>query len=1215
MGDNNVPAFKANTYYNWDNSDPDAIVILNRGTEYEFDVTNDIISFNTSNSIDSSTGSFTVTLDNKDDHLVNRFNNSRVKKMSSIEIFAKPLNSFKSKTNSTTSTTVQIPAEVNGKPPTLNSMFELVYGKELTPDSKDDLKQQFSVLNSGRVAPVQTGQLDLLALKKAGIQVVINPPGQTENVDILFFPLESQGAKLSAEDEVESTISISGNDKIIFRDEFYLRFTMNEVTLTTALQQYITVSQTQQKISLPADWDAPLGDRIRSAPLKFAMPSGMYERIFYGVVVNISVQTSPGSGIQVVMNGEGIGYWLKISYINTKPGGFETSFTGQDLTAFSTRFTELKALDVFRRLLSASTDIPTVANFNVGTAATSAEYLIAIGKDSKPMLDATGSPLRGGAGPNGESDQPVVNQKGLTSTQRLNDLELKRAKIWEGVGVSFPSTTATFIRNEQETKVIGIGDKFTGPPQNPRWGEWAALYRRYVAEGENNNIKKAKKQADRKKYIDSSSGEPEEVRKSEIAKYDKDIEALASANKALVKKLAELQDKEHMGGIPQIRLQLAALQTTKSTVNATIGRDLSEGRKSFLKQTGIIDHWKQIFSTLVLEVLDDDVFLENVFPYKYLMSSPTSSLEGDYVSKETIGRQIADFLQYEFYFDTNGHFVLKAPFFNMSYDQDNAMYTIEDDQVVNFSCNDTIDGLINRITVTGDFRAAPGAEPLITQNIFQDLRLIRDFGFHAKQIGELHYLQSTADCRDFGISMMSRNNMKLFNASVTIQGRPGIRLGTPVYFKPRDTVYYIKDISHEFSTGGQYTTTLGLIAGRRMVTGFKSTKTIRKFTLTPITTSYDKNKAKTVTASAITAANDDGVIDHYILSDGFNTESAAEYRAAAGIRDSEQALAQDGDALIGLNSGQANRVFILRNKYIIIDHYNPAFVGLVVDENSGAISDINQANYEYFNELNQSKIPQDSAFGNLDEPIRIAVTKYIKDKFDIFKASYAEEIKDREEAKEFRKRYSKGITDENAGRTFTIGARRDFITFFLREAAAEISNIGAETFGNVSPSKPTESESNKKTIGAASNIFNLLIAAIDRNGLYKKFTDDAGREVPGYQDYGLTLIYLDNQAKINNILNTDDTVNSNAKSAKNKKSNQNTVSASNAKSLSGAYSPDAKAFDALIQAKFEPFASTIKSTSKTVGGSLNSETKTPKAIGEIKPGTTPMPTPVRIVKR
>ena len=46
--------------YNYDHANPSAYIVLNRGTKDELDISNDLISFNTTNSIDSSSGNFTV---------------------------------------------------------------------------------------------------------------------------------------------------------------------------------------------------------------------------------------------------------------------------------------------------------------------------------------------------------------------------------------------------------------------------------------------------------------------------------------------------------------------------------------------------------------------------------------------------------------------------------------------------------------------------------------------------------------------------------------------------------------------------------------------------------------------------------------------------------------------------------------------------------------------------------------------------------------------------------------------------------------------------------------------------------------------------------------------------------------------------------------------------------------------------------------------------
>jgi len=53
--------------------------------------------------------------------------------------------------------------------------------------------------------------------------------------------------------------------------------------------------------------------------------------------------------------------------------------------------------------------------------------------------------------------------------------------------------------------------------------------------------------------------------------------------------------------------------------------------------------------------------------------------------------------------------------------------------------------------------------------------------------------------------------------SVTIPGRPEMRLGYPIYMEHRDSFHYVRSINHSFDYGGSFTTTLSLQTERRKV--------------------------------------------------------------------------------------------------------------------------------------------------------------------------------------------------------------------------------------------------------------------------------------------------------------------------------------------------------------------------------------------------------------
>ena len=1163
-------ALPAGNLYNFDNTNPSAYVVLNRGTEHELDITNDLISFNTSNSIDSSTGNFTVVLDNKNDHLVNRFNYSKIKKMSSIEIFAAPLEpalNNGNNGNSGATTSVPIPQTINGVVPTLKSMFDQVY-PEVDPTEKQNLQAQFIALNSGRTTPAPVATINISDLSVQGISVGIfdndgNPnPNLTTNC-VIGFEAGPNTPKQLALEAGAADIQIGPDDSIIYQDASKLKFTINKVQLTNALQAYIYAATENQPQNLPQDangnlnWDAPLTDQYRGAPLKYALPQGLFQRIFFGVIVNISTQISPGQGLTVTCNGEGIGYWLKISYIDVKPGGFEAQLVGEDVTAYSTKFTELKALDVFKQLIAASMDVPVVTNFNINTMNTTAEYLEVAGGGTggQYLLDAYGNTVKVDTDGNPTTDGSGValQLNGQTATQNLADLTNKQNALRVGIDIYSPTPSS-------------ITTPWTASPTTTD-SNWSKKAQQYIS-----NLNAIGNFREKLASIQSSllSTPPTDTR-AIAANKQAQQQCLAQINK-LTQNNTDLWTQ--MSAIPEVANELAALNATSNAIQGKAGQNLQTGRAAVLKQTGIMQHWQQIFSQIVLEVINDDPFLQAVYPYSYIFNDISASLDGDYVSKETIARQIAEFLQYEFYFDTNGHFILKAPFVNMMPDTYNNMYTVDDNDVVNFSCNDTVDGMITRISVTGDFRESSVAGTPLIQNIFQDLSLIRDYGFHAKQVGGISYIQSVSDCRDYGIAMMTRANMSLFNASVTIHGRPGIRLGTPLYFKPRDTVYYIRDISHEFSVGGQYTTTLGLIAGRRIVTGFKSSTTVNNFNVQPtaVTTQATATTPQnTSTKNVITSVDSSGPIDHYIISDGFDQNTVLDFTQVQGVGAGQQAVS-DASAAVGLNPSQYDRVFVLTNKYKIIDHPNWAYVGLIVDQQSDIIGDINLANFNYFFNLNPGNIPSDGSFGNLVPSAKTNVCNFIVSRFNYFCNGW-----NSNGTIDPAKQGWITITAANAKQLFTIDVRRQWISYFLASCANDVLGKPWDSFGNQTsqsngqPATPV-SENQTLIISQSANIFNLLVATIDNQGLYRQFTDAQGRELPAYQDYGMTLIYQSNLATINTANSTNAAVrNSSSQTAQ--AANTNNLSAQQqAQGASGVYNPNNPGFQDLIARHFSKYA-------------------------------------------
>jgi len=75
-------------------------------------------------------------------------------------------------------------------------------------------------------------------------------------------------------------------------------------------------------------------------------------------------------------------------------------------------------------------------------------------------------------------------------------------------------------------------------------------------------------------------------------------------------------------------------------------------------------------------------------------------------------------------------------------------------------------------------------------------------------------LHSSGACFQWAKVELAQQNSQIKQGSMTIMGRPELRLGYPVYVPCKDCFYYVKGIDHQFSLGGSFVTTLTLVAER-----------------------------------------------------------------------------------------------------------------------------------------------------------------------------------------------------------------------------------------------------------------------------------------------------------------------------------------------------------------------------------------------------------------
>ncbi len=767
-----------------------------------------------------------------------------------------------------------------------------------------------------------------------------------------------------------------------------------------------------------------------------------YKRIFLGVVTSITQNFNAGSPLTINISGKSLGYWLENSVININPAINEVGFLNTPLQAFANKFMQHSAYDIFKELISVSTDDTlAIQDYNLGNS-TSLEEERIYGAQNDSLVGLGGT--------------IVKDDQGNVISQNLETLTAKREKQLRNL--LDPDTGNLF-----QQKVLN------GQPTG--WAKKVDIW-----ENLNDNLKQLKQNYDiEKSKLDS------QIQSNIISKitYDKNINTLdESLNRAKDK---VDQAKNDILNDATYKAQNKQLQVELDNTDKKLSQQLHGGRNLILKRFGIKEHWQKIFSDIILEVANSS-YLAQIQPFQWGLANHSNILDGEYVSKAQIAKTVSDALFFEFYIDTNGHFILKPPFYNVGVPNNNPTYIIEEEDLISFSINDNIEGMLTRVDVTGDWVQTKAPYGII-YNVHQDLLLLRDYGFKSRQLKSLIFLNSNQDCKYFGEAYMAKNNQETKNASVTILGRPDLRLGVACYLKPRDTVYYIKSISHEFSVGEGYRTTLNLTAGRKIVTGIKVF-----------------SKVNTIDTSVVSGINvptvtDDGSgnISNYILTSALNEEETLE----------QLSVENNGDigTIINTQSQSINLgIQILKNVYIITDAPNIAWVGLIVDQNSAVLQAINLKRF--------FKLARPIINGVTQNTLNDIGNSYELNAINNFKKSFTDFctnlgiIKDGQTIDQYVGDINtdQATTDpkkiKDIHEKFTLDASNLFITNVLLDLGTQADNM--------LKNKNIDSDT-LNTIKAEAEIVNQLMNDLDSSGNYKQMTDGDGRELPVLLNYGKTI--------------------------------------------------------------------------------------------------------------
>jgi hypothetical protein len=187
--------------------------------------------------------------------------------------------------------------------------------------------------------------------------------------------------------------------------------------------------------------------------------------------------------------------------------------------------------------------------------------------------------------------------------------------------------------------------------------------------------------------------------------------------------------------------------------------------------------------------------------------------EAEYKTKLEVATELKNRIEYEFFQDVNGNFIFKPPFYNLNV-KTIYPYNIRPQDIINFSATENSDEIVTAM----ECQVSPqqninDAEWINRVGYHIDLDLVKKYGFRYKRL-DPWWLSETHVARSYAVSEMALMNAKAHTGSVTIPGRPELRLGYPIYMVHNDRFYYVKSINHSFEFGGSFTTTLSLEAER-----------------------------------------------------------------------------------------------------------------------------------------------------------------------------------------------------------------------------------------------------------------------------------------------------------------------------------------------------------------------------------------------------------------
>jgi len=208
--------------------------------------------------------------------------------------------------------------------------------------------------------------------------------------------------------------------------------------------------------------------------------------------------------------------------------------------------------------------------------------------------------------------------------------------------------------------------------------------------------------------------------------------------------------------------------------------------------------------------------ISKIYPYgaESFNTAEPQAFEPNLMNRLDVANEVKNQLHFEFFQDVDGTIVLKPPFYNMD-TRDNIIYVLEDIDIDNINIIDDESNVVTRLDVTGTITngmpAGTGANPNYGFAIDKDL--LEKYGLRTECIST-NFITSSDEAFMYAHRELSKRNSLRSNASISMQGRPELKLGYPVFIKSKNMFGYLQTIDHDFTFGESFSSRLSLVALR-----------------------------------------------------------------------------------------------------------------------------------------------------------------------------------------------------------------------------------------------------------------------------------------------------------------------------------------------------------------------------------------------------------------